>query len=169
MTTPNNTCITRATAIYTSVLKTLHAWLVARHGPVSLVNLVTAAINDEQWASDRLENSVAVHAALRMLREAEVSGVPLTDAQCSCTLEDLRAIDASRPDILACQTVNMAASSTPAPQDGFMPQPVLAPAACTGASTIDGVHVCNNERDCSLRLRRKLSKPVRTRPQTENS
>ena len=36
------------------------------------------------------------------------------------------------------------------------PQPVLIHAACSGASAIDGIHVCNNGRDCSLRLRRKL-------------
>lgn len=35
-------------------------------------------------------------------------------------------------------------------------QPVLVPTACSGASAIDGMYVCNNGRDCSLRLRRKL-------------
>jgi hypothetical protein len=36
------------------------------------------------------------------------------------------------------------------------PQPLLVPAACAGASAIDGSYVCNNGRDCALRSRRKL-------------
>lgn len=36
------------------------------------------------------------------------------------------------------------------------PQPVLVPTACAGASAIDGTYVCNNGRDCSLRVLRKL-------------
>lgn len=37
-----------------------------------------------------------------------------------------------------------------------VPQPILAPTACTGASASNGAYFCNNGRDCSLRLRRKL-------------
>ena len=52
------------------------------------------------------------------------------------------------PERLAPGWVRCARCSTP--------QPILVPAACAGASSIHGIYVCNNGRDCSLRLRRKL-------------